>query len=88
MCRHSAADIEGGGGMDVTQGREVLPTNVRPTHYRLTLEPNLETFEYKGSVEIEYVQCMMMVIVMVMGAFFGVIQRETTSNPTSKQCKD
>ena len=40
--------------VDVTKGREILPTNVKPLHYRLTLEPNLETFEYYGTVEIEY----------------------------------
>lgn len=37
------------------QGREVLPTNVKPVHYDLTLEPNFEKFTYDGSVLIEYV---------------------------------
>ncbi len=40
--------------MDVTKGREVLPANVKPKHYDLTLEPNLETFDYEGTVHIEY----------------------------------
>jgi len=35
--------------------REVLPTNVKPLHYDLTLEPDLEKFTYNGSVTIEYV---------------------------------
>ncbi|KZF24783.1 hypothetical protein L228DRAFT_245796 [Xylona heveae TC161] len=52
MCRsHGAADISG--GMHVTQGRVVLPTNVKPVHYDLTLEPNLEDFTYKGTVIID-----------------------------------
>lgn len=56
MCRHSlGADIVQS-AVDVTKSREVLPTNVKPLHYRLTLEPNLETFEYTGTVEIEYVE--------------------------------
>jgi aminopeptidase 2 len=36
-------------------GREVLPTNVKPMHYDLTLEPNFENFTYEGTVIIEYV---------------------------------
>lgn len=54
MCRHSHGADVAEGAVDVTAGREVLPTNVKPLHYRLTLEPNLETFEYIGTVEIEY----------------------------------
>ena len=30
-----------------------LPTNVRPTAYRITLEPDLETFTFKGSETID-----------------------------------
>jgi aminopeptidase 2 len=41
--------------MAVSHGREVLPTNVTPLHYDLTLEPDLEKFTYKGTVAIEYV---------------------------------
>ena len=44
-----------GGSVDVTKGREVLPTNVKPVHYDLTLEPNFEKFTYEGTVKIEYV---------------------------------
>lgn len=39
--------------MVVSHGREVLPTNVRPTHYDLSLEPDLEAFTYTGSVVID-----------------------------------
>lgn len=53
MCRHSLGADVVESGVDVTKGRVVLPTNVKPLHYRLTLEPNLESFEYYGTVEIE-----------------------------------
>jgi len=29
-----------------------LPPDIRPSHYKLRLEPNFETFKFKGSVEI------------------------------------
>ncbi|KAG5438595.1 hypothetical protein PCANB_002701 [Pneumocystis canis] len=32
--------------------RKVLPTNVRPKHYSLVLEPDLKSFIYSGSVEV------------------------------------
>lgn len=51
MCRHNHE--ASGSSFDITQGREILPANVKPIHYHLTLEPNLETFEYKGTVVIE-----------------------------------
>ncbi|EMC91137.1 hypothetical protein BAUCODRAFT_39278 [Baudoinia panamericana UAMH 10762] len=38
--------------MDIEKGREVLPKNVKPTHYDVTLEPNFETFKFEGSVTI------------------------------------
>ncbi|KAK3094275.1 Aminopeptidase 2 mitochondrial, partial [Teratosphaeriaceae sp. CCFEE 6253] len=51
MCRQGhEADTS---AMDVSKGREVLPKNVKPTHYNLTLEPNLETFKYNGTVTID-----------------------------------
>lgn len=53
MCRNSAENV--GGSMDVSKGREVLPTNVKPMHYDLTLEPDFEKFTYEGTVVIEYV---------------------------------
>lgn len=54
MCRDNG-DSQGN-SMDVTKGREVLPTNVKPLHYNLTLEPNFDKFSYEGTVIIEYVK--------------------------------
>lgn len=55
MCRgHQESELVGS-SMDVSGGREVLPTNVKPTHYDLTLEPDLEKFTFSGRVIIEYV---------------------------------
>jgi len=54
MCKHFA-DAVSESATDVSKGRELLPKNVKPLHYHLTLEPNLETFEYKGKVVIESV---------------------------------
>ena len=50
MCRANA-EIEG--SIDVTKSREVLPTNVKPVHYDLTLEPDFDKFSYQGTVTIE-----------------------------------
>jgi len=50
MCKRD--DISGSSS---APKREVLPTNVKPLHYDLTLEPDLEKFTYNGSVTIEYV---------------------------------
>ena len=47
MCRANE------GSIDVTKSREVLPTNVKPVHYDLTLEPDFEKFSYQGTVVIE-----------------------------------
>ena len=54
MCRGDA-DLPGG-SMDVKNARVLLPTNVKPLHYDLTLEPDFEKFTYEGNVVIEYVQ--------------------------------
>lgn len=43
------------GSMDVSRGRVLLPKNVKPLHYDLTLEPDFENFTYEGTVVIEYV---------------------------------
>lgn len=51
MCRREL-DMDQA-AVDTAMGREVLPKNVKPVHYDLTLEPNLETFEYDGKVIIE-----------------------------------
>ena len=53
MCRLSETVDVVGGGMDVSKGRELLPTNVKPLHYALTLEPDFENFTYEGEVVIE-----------------------------------
>ncbi|KAF2149807.1 hypothetical protein K461DRAFT_230575 [Myriangium duriaei CBS 260.36] len=53
MCRYHREADSGSATVDLTQGREVLPTNVKPIHYHLTLEPNLTSFEYEGKVVID-----------------------------------
>ncbi|KAJ0414679.1 peptidase family M1-domain-containing protein [Aspergillus carlsbadensis] len=50
MCGSRRADASGSTNVP---GREVLPTNVKPVHYDLTLEPNFETFKYDGTVVID-----------------------------------
>ena len=52
MCK---ANAELQGSVDISKGREVLPTNVKPIHYELTLEPAFSKFSYEGTVVIEYV---------------------------------
>ena len=37
----------------VPHGRDVLPANVKPVHYDLTLDPDFEKFTYDGSVVID-----------------------------------
>jgi hypothetical protein len=36
-----------------TSERQILPTNVKPVHYDLTLQPDLETFVFQGHAKIE-----------------------------------
>lgn len=53
MCKtHAAAEIVAS-AVDLTQGRQILPSNVKPLNYNLTLEPDLEKFTYEGEVVIE-----------------------------------
>ena len=40
----------------VKNARVLLPTNVKPLHYDLTLEPDFERFTSEGTAVIEYVQ--------------------------------
>lgn len=54
MCSSRRAE-ESSGSTNIPDGREVLPTNVKPVHYDLTLEPDFEKFTYDGTVVIEYV---------------------------------
>jgi aminopeptidase 2 len=49
---HGERDAETG-GVDVTEGREILPANVIPRHYNLTLEPDFEKFTFAGGVVID-----------------------------------
>lgn len=51
MCGSRRGDASGSTNV---HGRQVLPTNVKPVHYDLTLEPNFEKFTYEGTVTIEY----------------------------------
>lgn len=51
MCKHN--QMADAASVDITQGREVLPKNVKPVHYHLTLEPNFTDFTYEGEVSIE-----------------------------------
>ncbi|KAE8844596.1 hypothetical protein P3342_002106 [Pyrenophora teres f. teres] len=51
MCKHFGT--EGQSSIDITKGREVLPTNVKPLHYDLTLEPDFANFTYQGTVTID-----------------------------------
>lgn len=54
-CRRMCKRDDHTTSMDVTKGREILPANVKPTHYDITLEPDLEAFTYTGKVIIELV---------------------------------
>ncbi|KAK4230468.1 putative mitochondrial aminopeptidase 2 precursor [Podospora fimiseda] len=51
MCRtHATADVASGVNV---QSRELLPTNVIPRHYHVTLEPNFTKFTFEGTVKID-----------------------------------
>ena len=51
MCRSHALTDEGGAVK--APARELLPTNVVPRHYHVTLEPNFSNFTFDGSVVID-----------------------------------
>jgi aminopeptidase 2 len=52
MCKmHGAEEV--GGAMDVSNGRQILPVNVKPRHYDLILEPDFEKFTFEGTVIID-----------------------------------
>ncbi|PQK14315.1 hypothetical protein BB8028_0004g12450 [Beauveria bassiana] len=53
MCRTQSGVVHGGVKEDPTKDRELLPANVVPTHYDLTLEPDFTNFKYDGSVIID-----------------------------------
>ncbi|EEP77622.1 aminopeptidase 2 [Uncinocarpus reesii 1704] len=46
-------DEAAGGAASIAANREILPANVKPVHYDLTLEPDLEKFTYEGTVVID-----------------------------------
>lgn len=48
---HGEQDVEVGAINN--KGREILPGNVIPRHYDLTLEPDLENFTFKGTVVVD-----------------------------------
>ncbi|KAK4152423.1 peptidase family M1-domain-containing protein [Chaetomidium leptoderma] len=51
MCgTHSAAEMAGGVNV---QGRELLPANVIPRHYHVTLEPDFKKLTFEGTVVID-----------------------------------
>ncbi|KAH9429076.1 hypothetical protein MCOR02_010488 [Pyricularia oryzae] len=52
MCKLHDIEMGGGVGANNATGRELLPTNVVPKHYDLTLEPDLEKFTFNGSVVV------------------------------------
>ena len=45
--------MTGGGASDGSHGRELLPANVVPQHYHLTLEPDFEKLTFEGTVVID-----------------------------------
>jgi aminopeptidase N len=52
MCKMHGSGPDGG-GTDITHGRQILPANVIPRHYDLTLEPDFEKLTYEGKVIID-----------------------------------
>ncbi|KAF2740465.1 aminopeptidase 2 mitochondrial precursor [Polyplosphaeria fusca] len=52
MCKHQFGPDDAGSAIDITKAREVLPANVKPVHYDLTLEPDFGNFTYDGEVTI------------------------------------
>ena len=39
--------------MTASDRREILPTNVVPRHYKLSLTPDFKTFKYSGNVSVD-----------------------------------
>ena len=50
MCR---AQADTSGSMDISKSREILPINVIPKHYDLTLECDFDKFTFEGTVVID-----------------------------------
>lgn len=55
MCRAQAGVDQTGGGAapGSTHGRELLPANVIPRHYHVTLEPDFNKLTFDGTVVID-----------------------------------
>jgi len=54
MCQQHGLDANTPGNVvDITSSRELLPANVKPRNYLLTLEPDFEKFTFEGTVVIE-----------------------------------
>lgn len=53
MCKLRGESEAEALGVDISSGREILPANVIPRHYNLTLEPDFEKFTYEGHVIID-----------------------------------
>ena len=53
MCKFHGEQDVAAAGVDVTKGREILPGNVIPRHYDITLEPDFKTFTYKGTIVVD-----------------------------------
>ena len=51
MCRTQAGMM--GGGPAVNTGRQLLPANVVPKHYDITLEPDFKKLTFDGTVVID-----------------------------------
>jgi aminopeptidase 2 len=53
MCKlHGETGAEAG-GVDVSKGREILPANVIPRHYDVTLEPDFTKLTYEGQITVD-----------------------------------
>jgi len=53
MCKLDKETNTVGSSVEVPDKREVLPTNVIPRHYDITLEPNFEDLTYNGFISID-----------------------------------
>lgn len=50
--------------------RQLLPQNVKPLNYNLTLDPNFETFKFGGDLAIRYVYLYLYFIIFYFFFFF------------------
>ncbi len=53
MCKMHGEREAVSGTINLTKGREILPANVIPRHYNLTLEPDFKNLTYEGHVIID-----------------------------------